>query len=91
MARKRIEKFDCCGEGHCECKKMKEEQIKVYMCPKCKSHDVGFVFTFKNLFGMIPKMRCRKCGFESPIFPILEVNKEKIKIRKKTKSARKKK
>jgi len=40
---------------------------------------VKYVFGFGNLFGVIPKMRCGDCGFESAIFPVLVVSEEKLK------------
>lgn len=65
----------------------KEKNIKVYFCPKCKGVDVGFVFGLKNIFGIIPKMQCKKCGFSSNVFPLGIVDKNrlgnKIKIGKK--------
>jgi hypothetical protein len=30
----------------------------------------------KNLFGVIPKMKCGKCGLEMPSFPLLVTNKK---------------
>ena len=33
---------------------MVEKMIKVYFCPKCQSKDVGYVFGFKNVFGISP-------------------------------------
>lgn len=53
-------------------------KIKVSFCPKCKSRDVKYVFGLGNLFGVIPKMKCGKCGFEMPSFPILVVDKNKL-------------
>jgi hypothetical protein len=55
---------DCC-EGSCE------KDVRVWFCPKCKSRNVGYAFGLGNLFGVIPKMRCRDCGFEMASFPIL--------------------
>ncbi len=78
-----------------------EKTIRVSFCPKCKSRDVKYVFGLGNLFGVIPKMKCEKCGLESISFPVLVTNKklldasEKAKakknVKKKTKVARKKK
>jgi DNA-directed RNA polymerase subunit M/transcription elongation factor TFIIS len=51
--------------------------VKVYFCPKCKSYSVKYVFGLGNLFGMIPKMRCGKCGREGT-FPLLVVDEKKL-------------
>ena len=70
----------CDGKGICDAK------VKVSFCPKCKSRNVKYVFELRNLFGVVPKMRCGECGFEMPSFPILVVDKNKL-----TKSRKKKK
>jgi len=65
--------------------KMKnKETLKIYFCPKCKSKEVGYVFTFRNIFGIIPKMKCRKCGREG-FFPIMEIDLKKLKEFEKSK------
>lgn len=66
---------ECCGE---ETKSEKVRTLKIFFCPKCKSKDVGYIFALRNIFGVIPKMRCKKCGFESMGFPLLVVDKEKL-------------
>jgi len=66
----------------------KQDQIKVYICPNCKSLKVGYEFRLKNLFGLMPRMRCKKCGYEAPIFPLLYIDKSKI--NKKEKRGKKK-
>ena len=92
--------LDCCGEGKerccgpkCKChdeKKSKEKTIKVYFCPKCRSKDVGYIFTFGNIFGIIPKMRCKKCGYTG-IFPQLVIPLSKLlKLNKKYEKGKKK-
>ena len=53
-------------------------EIKVSFCPKCKSRDVRYTFGFGNLFGVIPRMRCFKCGYTNVSFPILVVDKSKL-------------
>jgi hypothetical protein len=63
---------DCC-EGKCG------KDVRVSFCPMCKSRSVGYVFGFGNIFGIIPKMKCRDCGFESATFPILVASQEDIK------------
>jgi len=63
-----------------------ERPIKVSFCPKCKSGNVRYVFEMKNLFGILPKMRCEKCGTEMPSFPLLVTNK---KLLAKSKGAKK--
>lgn len=75
-----------------------DRQIRVSFCPKCKSRDIKHVFELRNLFGVLPKMRCGKCGNEMVVFPVLVTNKkileESEKSRKKiakSKTRRKKK
>ena len=63
---------DLCGDKSCKC----EKQIKVSFCPECKSRDVKYVFGVKNIFGVIPKMKCGKCGLEMTSFPLLVTNKK---------------
>ncbi len=58
--------------------KKKRKTIKVYFCPKCGSKEVEFVFGFKNLFGIIPTMKCKKCELKGNIFPLLVMNKEDL-------------
>jgi ribosomal protein L37AE/L43A len=54
-----------------------EKQNKFYICPKCKSMKVNYIFRLKNLFGIIPLMQCQKCSFESNTFPIIKSTKLK--------------
>ena len=64
-----------------------EKNVKVYFCPKCKSVDVRYVFGIGNLFGVIPQMKCLKCGFTAVGFPIVVTDKKqftKKRITKKT-------
>ena len=68
---------ECCCHN-CGCEGKKQDVVKVYFCPKCGSKEVGFVFKFANAFGVIPKMECKKCGFNGSIFPLLVVNKESL-------------
>ena len=64
--------------------KHSKERIKVSFCPKCKSYNVRYIFGVRNLFGTIPRMKCRECGLESAIFPILSVTKKDLaKLKKK--------
>jgi hypothetical protein len=63
---------DLCDGTACKC----DKQIKVSFCPECKSRDVKYVFGVKNLFGVIPKMKCGKCGLEMPSFPLLVTSKK---------------
>ena len=75
----------------CSCDKYDcGKKIRVSFCPKCKSRDVKYVFEVRNLFGVMPKMRCGKCGCEMPSFPVLITNKKELdkiaeKVRKKVK------
>lgn len=67
---------ELCGD-YCKCT-AKEKLLKIYFCPKCKSKDVGFIFTLRNIFGIIPKMRCKHCGFESIGFPQITLSKKQL-------------
>jgi hypothetical protein len=58
---------------------MNRKTVKVYFCPKCGSKEVGFVFRFGNAFGVIPKMECKKCGFNGSIFPLLVLDEKALK------------
>lgn len=62
----------CCSSG---CGK----DVRVSFCPKCKSKSVGYVFGLGNLFGIIPKMKCRDCAFEAQVFPVLIANEDELK------------
>ncbi len=55
-----------------------KEKVEAYFCPQCKSVNVGYVFGLGNLFGVMPKMECRGCGFSSVSFPIVVANKKKF-------------
>jgi DNA-directed RNA polymerase subunit M/transcription elongation factor TFIIS len=55
-----------------------KKEIKLYFCPSCKSKEVGYIFTLRNLFGVIPKMQCKKCGYEAVAFPIMVVDLSKL-------------
>ncbi len=60
--------------------------LSISFCPKCRSKDVGWKFGFWNAFGILPRMHCRKCGFEGGTFPLLVVDKNKLeKLNKKMK------
>ena len=68
-------KSDCeCCSGGCSGK-----DVRVSFCPKCKSQSVGYVFGLGNLFGVVPKMKCRDCGFDAPSFPVLIANEAELK------------
>jgi predicted RNA-binding Zn-ribbon protein involved in translation (DUF1610 family) len=75
-SKKKIPKFKCCGEEECTCSK--NEKINVYVCPRCQSVDVGYSFGLKNIFGIIPRMKCKNCGFEAMTFPKWYIEKNKI-------------
>ena len=69
-----------CSCKNCDCKKeVKSKKVKAYFCPNCKSTNVRFVFELKNLFGIVPKMRCLDCKTELPSFPIISTTEEKKK------------
>lgn len=80
MAKKKVkktnkQKCEICGD--CDCGK--DKKIKVFFCPKCKSKEVGYVFRFGNVFGLLPKMKCKKCGFDSVGgFPILVISESRL-------------
>jgi len=57
---------------------LKGKTIKIYFCPKCKSKNIKYIFTLATLFGLLPKQRCMSCGYEAAIFPIIEVDIEKL-------------
>ncbi|MFA5061047.1 MAG: hypothetical protein WC494_01900 [Candidatus Pacearchaeota archaeon] len=91
MTNKNIPNFKCCGEEECDC----NDVVKVFFCPKCKSHNVRYIFGIWNLLGIIPRQKCFDCGFESNGFPILITTKGKIKeaeksLKKKSKKLNKK-
>ncbi len=62
-----------CGDECC-----KDKQVKVYLCPKCKSTNVGYVFQFGNLFGIFPKMRCSNCRYSAAVFPQVVIKQSKL-------------
>jgi len=55
-----------------------KDEVRVKFCPKCKSTDIKYTFGFGNLFGVIPRMKCGKCGNEASIFPILVTSKKAL-------------
>ena len=60
-------------------KRKKKELIKLYLCPKCRSTNVYHPFRLRNFFGIIPKWECGDCGFKSSLFPIMIIDKNKLK------------
>ena len=50
---------------------MKDHKKEVYVCPRCGSTDVSYDYSIKwrNATALF-LMRCNKCGFVAPIFPI---------------------
>jgi hypothetical protein len=72
----------CCCDG-CDC----EKEIRVSFCPKCNSTDVKYIFGFGNVFGVIPRQKCQKCGLEAFAFPILVTSKKLLEgsVKKKAK------
>jgi hypothetical protein len=86
-------KCELCGETTSRCVCKKNRPLKIRFCPECKSSDVKFVFKLKNLFGLVPRMTCMKCGNHAPDFPIAIVpakKKKTIKKKKITKRTKKK-
>jgi len=78
-------KCELCDGVACKC----DKPIKVSFCPKCKSQDVKYVFEFGNIFGVLPKMRCGKCGNEAQTFPLLVTSKKILAKSEKSKKAKK--
>jgi len=64
----------CGNDAKCDCDKL----IKVYFCPKCKTHNVRYIFELSNLFGIIPKMKCLNCGFSASGFPVIVTSRRKV-------------
>ncbi len=52
-----------------ENKKEDKKSTSVYVCPRCKSKDVAKVHGLGNLFGLISKWKCNKCGHSERVFP----------------------
>lgn len=66
----------------------KDKTIKLYFCPECKSKEVGYIFELHNIFGIIPRMRCKSCKREG-FFPIMVVDIKSLnKLNKNKKNAR---
>ncbi len=79
----------------CRCCCSDKKDVRVSFCPECKSRSVGYVFGFGNLFGVVPKMRCRDCGYNASVFPVLIADEEALKravgeIKKRHRVAKKK-
>lgn len=76
--------------GCCDCECSKEKLLKVYFCPKCKSTSVRYVFGFRNLFGVVPRMQCEDCSFSASVFPqFVELPKKKANVKKVIKKLKK--
>ena len=90
----KLENKGVCGERDtsktCSCQN--EKPIKVRFCPECKSTEVKFVFKMKNLFGLVPRIECTKCGNNGIEFPVVIVKPENLKKKQKkgTKDIKKK-
>ena len=69
----------CTMEKETKKRNTKKEKVKIRFCPKCGNTEVKFIFKLKNLFGVLPRMECPKCGYHNAIFPIIEIEKGKIK------------
>jgi hypothetical protein len=75
---------ECCHE--CGCENEKDELIKAYFCPKCKSTKVRPIQGWRNAFGIIQRWKCDNCSFQNPVFPIIVANKGKLeKLNKRSK------
>ncbi len=55
-----------------------EKPLKVRFCPECKSTDVKFVFKMKNLFGLLPRVECTRCGYKNVYILNLVVTKKDL-------------
>ncbi len=75
--KRKVPKFQCCGIEDEECKN-KENRVEVYVCPRCQSTNVGYTFGLKNIFGVIPRMKCKDCGFSATTFPKWFISKDKL-------------
>lgn len=62
-----------------------KKTIKAYFCPKCKSVEVKYVFGLGNLFGVVPQIKCDKCGFSAVGFPMVVTNKKELAKKRVTK------
>lgn len=65
-----------------EINKKSVKPLKVRFCPACRSTDVAFVFRFKNIFGLLPRVECYKCGNSGMEFPLLVVKADDLKKKK---------
>ena len=74
-SKKKIPKFQCCGNEDSKCNNKK---VEVFVCPKCQSVEVGYEFGLKNIFGVIPRMKCKSCGFSATTFPKWFIDKTKL-------------
>jgi RNase P subunit RPR2 len=63
--------------------------IKIRFCPKCNSTNVGFVFRIQNMFGLLPKVECKRCGYNQNEFPIVVITKEELEKREGKKQKKK--
>ena len=61
-------------DGKCTC----DKKVSVFFCPSCRSVNVYHPFRVSNLFGLIPKWKCKDCGFEAMQFPLLATTREEI-------------
>ena len=81
-----------CDCGSCHCTDQDKKLVKIYFCPICQSTNVRFHFGLKNLFGVIPQMKCFDCDFVAPTFPqFVELPKKKVKKRGSVKNSKTKK
>ncbi len=87
MVKEKQSVCELCGEKNDskkECSCQNEKPIKVRFCPECKSTEVKFVFKMKNLFGLLPRVECTKCGNSGFEFPIVVVKPQNLKKKKGT-------
>jgi len=74
-----------------EINKKSIKPLKVRFCPACRSTDVAFVFRVKNIFGLLPRVECFKCGNSGMEFPLLIIKADDLKKKKSKKKGVKKK
>jgi hypothetical protein len=56
----------------------KEKKLRLRFCMDCKSFNVRYMHGLKNVFGIIPKMKCFDCGTVASVFPIMEITQKEL-------------
>lgn len=80
--KKKAPEFKCCGVEDHKCSnedcKCNENKVEVFVCPRCQSVEVGYTFGLRNIFGIIPRMKCKTCGFSATAFPKWIIDSDKL-------------